>query len=101
MCHGFPRAMATFDSQAVSVNRAGTLEVPEVDMKLLDRVDLALFAMDPALKVLLEATLGAAEYAGKMSVYRKLILLTFYESFMLAAAELRSRLDRARARRQA
>ncbi len=88
------RAMATLSSHAGFMNRAGTLEVPEVDMKLLDKVNLALFAMDSALKVLLEATLGAAVYAGKMSVYRKLALLTFYESFTLAAAELRSSIDR-------
>jgi hypothetical protein len=77
------------------MNRAGTPEVPEVDMKLLDRVDLALFAMDSALKVLLEATLGAAEYAGKMSVYRKLALLTFYESFTLRTENLLSEQKRA------
>ena len=95
--------MATIDSQAVFMNRAGTLGVPDADMKLLDRSNLASFARfafsctyqpgspdDSALKVLLESTLGAAQDAGKMSVYRRL----FYESFTLAAAELRSRLDR-------
>ena len=69
------------------MNRASNLGVPEVDMKLLDRANLSLFAMDSALKVVLKATLGADEDSGPS---RRL----FYESYALAAAELRGRLDR-------
>ena len=82
--------MASIDSQAAFMNRVRTIGVPEVDMNLLDRGNLALFAMDSALKDLLRATLGADKDADVMSSHRRL----FYESFTRAAAELRSRLDR-------
>ena len=95
--------MATLESAAVFEERALAIGVSQVDINALKVANFGSFAKfawsctyqpgaqdDSSLKSMLEAAIARAPSAGEMSSWRRL----FYESFTLAAQDLKSRVDR-------